>query len=300
MKSEERIRTGVYGIIREKNKLLLVKQKSGPYKDKFDLPGGQIEFRETIEQALTREFEEELNCCFSSIKFWKNVTVILNDFYQIGLVYLISGLRSLNKNQGLLESQWIEIDQLNSSNASSLLLTAIKTEKDDTIQIKLAEKKDIPLLIKKFPISFCEETVESKWKRYLEEQKQQIRKLYIVSNKEEIIGYGSLLYVSENPFFRERNLPEIHDVWVEEKMRGNRIGRKLITFLEDKAREEGFGEVGLGVGLYKDYGRAQRLYAKLEYIPDGNGITYDGKLVVPGESYRIDDDCILWLTKVLI
>lgn len=64
------------------------------------------------------------------------------------------------------------------------------------------------------------------------------------------------------------------------------------------ALKDGFGEVGIGVGLYQDYGAAQRLYFRLGYSPDGRGITYKCKSVTPGESYPVDD-LILWLRKKL-
>ena len=51
------------------------------------------------------------------------------------------------------------------------------------------------------------------------------------------------------------------------------------------------------MGLYKDYGPAQKLYSKLGYSPDGNGITYKGQPAIAGQSYVLDDDLILWLTK---
>jgi len=35
------------------------------------------------------------------------------------------------------------------------------------------------------------------------------------------------------------------------------------------------------------------------YQPDGNGITYKGAWVVPGEQYPVDDDLLFWLTKTL-
>jgi hypothetical protein len=32
--------------------------------------------------------------------------------------------------------------------------------------------------------------------------------------------------------------------------------------------------VGLGVGLYPDYGTAQRMYVRRGYLPDGRGVIY--------------------------
>jgi hypothetical protein len=45
--------------------------------------------------------------------------------------------------------------------------------------------------------------------------------------------------------------------------------RALIKWLENLASQEGYNEIGIGVGLYRDYGPAQQLYFQLGYIPDG-------------------------------
>ncbi|MFA6304832.1 MAG: NUDIX domain-containing protein [Patescibacteria group bacterium] len=47
-------RPSVYGILIERNKVLLFNQKNG-----YDFPGGGFDITETIDQALTREFFEE-------------------------------------------------------------------------------------------------------------------------------------------------------------------------------------------------------------------------------------------------
>jgi hypothetical protein len=54
------------------------------------------------------------------------------------------------------------------------------------------------------------------------------------------------------------------------------------------------------VGLFKDYGIAQRMYYKRGYMPNGNGIVYDGKEVAPGEIVRVDDDLNLFFIKELV
>ena len=60
-----------------------------------------------------------------------------------------------------------------------------------------------------------------------------------------------------------------------------------------------YGTMCIGVGLYSDYGPAQKLYFQLGFIPDGNGITYRGQPTIPGQSYPLDDDLLLWLVKLL-
>lgn len=149
-----------------------------------------------------------------------------------------------------------------------------------------------------FPWSTKEETI-AKWTRYLEEQQQGIRKALVVLHQDEIAGYGHLLFCSEYQEFKNNNIPEIQDVWIFEGSRKKGIGTALIRHLEQLAAEAGYKQLGIGVGLYRDYGSAQRLYFHLGFVPDGYGITYRHAPVVAGEKYPVDDDLILWLTKHL-
>ena len=50
---------GVYGICIEDNKLLCIKKARGPYKNRFDLPGGSQKENEGLTETLVREFREE-------------------------------------------------------------------------------------------------------------------------------------------------------------------------------------------------------------------------------------------------
>lgn len=45
---------GVYGIIRKDGCLLVIKKTKGPYKNRYDLPGGSQEPGEKLEETLTR------------------------------------------------------------------------------------------------------------------------------------------------------------------------------------------------------------------------------------------------------
>ena len=149
-----------------------------------------------------------------------------------------------------------------------------------------------------FPWSNREETV-AKWTGYLDEQQKGARMACIVEQQGKIVGYGNLLRSSEYPHFKQNGIPEINDVWVYEESRKKGIATALIDHLEQLAKQEGYTVIGIGVGLYQDYGAAQRLYFRLGYKPDGEGITYKHTAVMPGEKYPIDDELILWLTKHL-
>jgi hypothetical protein len=55
--------------------------------------------------------------------------------------------------------------------------------------------------------------------------------------------------------------------------------------------------VGLGVGLYTDYGAAQRLYVRRGYVPDGRGLSSNNRPVKPGTYIRVDDSLVLMMTR---
>ena len=59
-----------YGLVINDNKILLIKKSRGPYDGKLDLPGGTIEFCERPEDALKREFLEEVGIEVSQCKLF--------------------------------------------------------------------------------------------------------------------------------------------------------------------------------------------------------------------------------------
>lgn len=143
------------------------------------------------------------------------------------------------------------------------------------------------------------ETTQAKWETYLSQQKTGDRIVCIAKWKDQFVGYGSLLKNSNYRNFKSSGIPEIHDVWISEEYRGCGCGRKLVSYLEGLAQKENYPTIGIGVGLYKDYGRAQKLYVGLGYIPDGEGVTYHYQATTPGNTYSLDDDLVIWLKKKL-
>ena len=122
----------------------------------------------------------------------------------------------------------------------------------------------------------------------------------VAMQDDKALGYGSLVWRSSYKRFAASGIPEIHDVATAKRFRRMGVAKTIIASLEEIAAKRGRLHVGIGVGLYADYGSAQRLYASLGYAPDGFGATYRGSPVEPGAQYRVDDDFILWLTKALI
>jgi GNAT superfamily N-acetyltransferase len=135
------------------------------------------------------------------------------------------------------------------------------------------------------------------WPRYLAEHQRGERMTLVVPEGEGIVGYGSLVWRSQYPPFAAAGIPEIQDMVVAQSHRGRGHASAMIAGFESRARAAGYKIMGIGVGLYADYGSAQRLYARLGYLPDGRGVTCDNATAIPGQSYRLDDDLVLWLTK---
>lgn len=159
---------------------------------------------------------------------------------------------------------------------------------------------DIPKIVSRYSFSWStSEKTKTLWDTYYQEQEEKARTVAVIEKDGEILGYGSLLRKRECPFFAQRNIPEINAIWIDEDHRKKGLGTALIKWLENLASREGYDQIGIGVGLYQDYGPAQKLYFQLGYIPEGNGITYKGRPTIPGQSYPLDDDLILWLVKAL-
>ncbi|AEI44205.1 GNAT family N-acetyltransferase [Paenibacillus mucilaginosus] len=113
-----------------------------------------------------------------------------------------------------------------------------------------------------------------------------------------ILGAAHLKYRSDYPPFGKQGIPEINDLNVFPEYRRRGIANLLIGELE-RAAGDRHEVIGIGVGLYADYGAAQRLYSRRGYIPDGRGVMYANRPVVPGSQVSVDDDLVLYLTKRL-
>jgi GNAT superfamily N-acetyltransferase len=137
------------------------------------------------------------------------------------------------------------------------------------------------------------------WRQYLQEQSTGTRLVVLAWHGGRPVGYGTLLWQSCYAAFREADIPEINNVVVAAEVRRQGVATRMIHYLEQCARQAGKSAIGIGVGLYADYGPAQRLYVDLGFRPDGRGITYNHETVHPGSTVRADDELVLWLTKPL-
>lgn len=137
------------------------------------------------------------------------------------------------------------------------------------------------------------------WDEYSLDQERGRRVVAIAWQDTVPVGYGTLIWESPYESFRQAGIPEINNLGVAIAVRNQGVATALIRHFEQCAANAGRSAIGMGVGLYADYGPAQRLYFRLGYRPDGRGITYANKPVAPMETVRLDDDLVLWLTKSL-
>lgn len=130
-------RVGVYGVARRGGAILLVTQNKGPYVNRFDLPGGGMEFGENIEEALHREFNEEVGMDFASMEPLVNLTAKVEvprqenvssyTFYQIGMIYTVNGLSKLDSHEKCeLKYEWVEVSALQKEAVSPFVWMVIQ------------------------------------------------------------------------------------------------------------------------------------------------------------------------------
>ena len=136
------------------------------------------------------------------------------------------------------------------------------------------------------------------YERYWEEQQRGKRVTAIAEMDGQFAGYVNVIWTSDYPSFQEQEIPEINDFNVLMKFQRQGVGSKLMDYAESVVRERS-DVVGIGVGVYADYGKAQVLYAHRGYIPDGRGLYRYDHYLQPGEEKIIDDDVVLYLTKKL-
>lgn len=160
------------------------------------------------------------------------------------------------------------------------------------IQIRPAEIADIPALY------IFYKDIGKKDDGYFEEALEK-SDIYLAHANKNILAFCLLNFAPRYSLYRRLNIPEIQDVNVLPEQRRKGIATALIRHCETIARERGHEHIGISVGLSKDYGPAQILYAKLGYRPDGNGVTYDRESVITGKNYAINDDLALMLLKPL-
>lgn len=165
--------------------------------------------------------------------------------------------------------------------------------------IRPMEARDVPELDQWFGPETDYGRERSKWDELMRMDADGTRTVVVAEHEGKTVGYCTLKFVSDYPPLKEENIPEINDLVVAPPARRQGVARSIIEYLEQVARERGHKTIGICVGLYSHYGQAQRLYVKMGYIPDGQGVFYDNKPCTPGATYKLDDELVIGFTKEL-
>ena len=175
-----------------------------------------------------------------------------------------------------------------------------------TPQIRLLQKSDCPIITAAFTAIGWDKP-QSQYERYVAQQTSGDRKVYVAEVDGEFAGYGCVVWVSGYEHFRDAGIPEIVDLNVLPQFRRNGIASMIMDTAEaaiaERAAKLRPGEpviAGIGVGLYPDYGPAQRMYVRRGYVPDARGVAYDGTVLDPMAETVNDDSLNLHLTKRLL
>lgn len=135
-------RVGAYGICINNGKLLVIDKCVGPYRGRFDLPGGRIEAGETPEEALLREVAEEtglsalIESSLGSCEYlvpWR--TGNATHLHHVAMFYRIEvsggerpALNPRFSNQDSSGSRWTYLCDISIQNASPLVIEASRGE----------------------------------------------------------------------------------------------------------------------------------------------------------------------------
>lgn len=136
------------------------------------------------------------------------------------------------------------------------------------------------------------------YETYLLETNEGRRVVLVAERENSFAGYVTINWHPEYPPFAEDRIPEVQDFNVLPQYRRQGIGSRLMDAAEEIIAMRS-RIAGIGVGMYADYGSAQRLYVRRGYIPDGRGLTYKGRVLDPMEQALNDDDLVLFFTKRL-
>jgi ribosomal protein S18 acetylase RimI-like enzyme len=163
------------------------------------------------------------------------------------------------------------------------------------ITIRLLKEEDIQLIYSAFTDTGGYRP-SLLFERYLAEQEEGERVALVAYSDNDFAGYVTIKWQSDYPSFAEKGIPEINDLNVLPAFRRRGVATALVNEAERRIFESS-PVAGIGVGMYADYGPAQRMYALRGYVPVGLGLFYKGQHVRPGQEVPVDDDLVLYLTK---
>lgn len=105
----------VDGILLDKGKVLLLKRAMSPFFGFWILPGGHVDYGETVEKAIKREIKEELGISVKIKKLFGVYSDPKRDprYHTVSIVYLLEKIRGkIRINEESLEFKYFSLKKL--------------------------------------------------------------------------------------------------------------------------------------------------------------------------------------------
>jgi ribosomal protein S18 acetylase RimI-like enzyme len=164
-----------------------------------------------------------------------------------------------------------------------------------SMKISILKEQDIPR-ITAVPSFLNFHAPPSYFEKKLTAQKKGEIDFLVAYSDKDIAGFVYVKWRADYPPFAEKSIPEIRDLRVLPEFRRRGIATALLDEAEKRIFKK-YKTAGIGVGLYADYGPAQRMYILRGYLPDGRGLMYRNRPVEPGRDVLVDDDLLMFFTK---
>lgn len=180
---------------------------------------------------------------------------------------------------------------------SDIKKTQCSDKIDSNINIRNMTFSDIDTIYNNFKEQNWNKS-KKQFEAYYENQKSGKVAVIVATVQNDIAGYLTINPQAKVGPFASKSIPEISDLNVFMKYQKRGIANKLLDFTENLVAKN-YSAICLGVGLHSGYGRAQRIYVKRGYMPDGTGVWYSDKKAESYKPYPIDDDLVLYMSKRL-
>ncbi|PGO25377.1 DNA mismatch repair protein MutT [Bacillus cereus] len=145
---------GVYGICIENNSILVIDKIKGPYKNRYDLPGGSLEDGESLLSGLHREIEEETGL---KVKIVKQIGTIdfqfpskFKEYTHVHHIAVLYGVENCEgefevpeqfEGQDSLGASWILIESITEDNSSSRVCSVLEWLKESKFCLEVKAYK---------------------------------------------------------------------------------------------------------------------------------------------------------------
>jgi len=104
----------VDGVLIKNKKILLIKRRNEPFKNKWALPGGFVEYGERVEEAIVREFKEETGINVRIKKFFGVFSDPDRDprGHVISIVFLLESDDEPRAGDDAIDARFFDLDNL--------------------------------------------------------------------------------------------------------------------------------------------------------------------------------------------